>query len=79
MGQHHMDICGEGASINRDHLLRLAQESGVSAEFAIHTIEQMVDQVDSITHLASDLPIRQATVRHVVKTVQACRARLASR
>lgn len=78
MGQHHMDICGEGASINRDHLLRLAQESGVSAEFAIHTIEQMVDQVDSITHLASDLPIRQATVRHVVKTVQACRARLAN-
>lgn len=78
MGQHHMDVCGEGAGISRDHLLRLARESGVAAAFANQTIDQMLDQVDLIAHLASELPIRQQTVRHVVKTVQACRARLAS-
>ncbi|WP_396957749.1 HipA domain-containing protein [Nitrosomonas sp.] len=28
MGQHHMDICGEGAVIERYHLVRLATEGG---------------------------------------------------
>lgn len=78
MGQHLMDVCGEGAGISRDHMLRLARESGVATAFANQTIDQMLDQVDLIAHQASELPIRQQTVSHVVKTVQACRARLAS-
>ena len=28
MGQHHMDVCGEGAAVGRDHLLRLARRVG---------------------------------------------------
>ena len=28
MGQHHMDVCGEGAAVGRDHLLRLAGRAG---------------------------------------------------
>ena len=36
MGQHHMDVCGEGAAVGRDHLLRLARGRGRHAHGRSH-------------------------------------------
>ena len=44
MGQHHMDVCGEGAAVGRDHLLRLAREGGVGMPMAEATLDRMVEQ-----------------------------------
>ena len=64
MGQHHMDVCGEGAAVGRDHLLRLAREGGVGMPMAEATLDRMVEQAaarrtrrgvsDSSRHGAAD-------------------------
>lgn len=76
MGQHHMDVCGEARAVTRAHLLRLAGEGGVPPDLARATIEHMRDQAATVAQRATALPIRRATVRAMVKTIEACSARL---
>lgn len=76
-GQHHMDVCGEGAAITRKHLMQLAHEGGVSAQAAGEVIEQMLAQAAGFARRAGDYPLRRATLRYLGAAVEACRQRLA--
>ena len=76
MGQHHMDVCGEGAAIERQHLLRLAKEGGVPPKSAIEIIEQMLLQAPTLSRRLADAPIRRATVQEISSAVDGCRQRL---
>ncbi len=77
MGQHHMDVCGEGAAIERRHLLRLAAEGGVPLKGADETMARMLEQASGFSRRVAAFPIRRATARGVSSIIDACRRRLA--
>ena len=76
MGQHHMDVCGEGAAIERRHLLRLAQEGGIGIQIAKHSIDRMLPHAASLAGRLAGFPVRRATAQVLCATVQACSRRL---
>lgn len=76
-GQHHMDVCGHGADIERAYLLRLAYEGGVHRTTASATIEAMLEQAGSFATRIGDHPIRRATAQRMIKAVIAARTRMA--
>lgn len=76
MGQHHMDICGEGATIERYHLVRLATEGGVQLRTAEDIVEGMLEQASGFASRFVAFPIRQATAQKISSAVDACRRRL---
>ncbi len=78
MGQHHMDVCGEGDAVMRGHLLRLASEGGVPPKAAEAIIDRMLAQATTFTQRAATVPIRRATARQMNAAIDACRQRLAS-
>lgn len=78
MGQHHMDICGEGATVQRRHLLQLAEDGGVSSETTGHIINHMLAQAAAFPHRAATFPIRRKTVQAMAATIAECGKRLAS-
>jgi len=78
MGQHHMDVCGEGHAIGRSHLLRLASEGSLPPGPAEAVIDRMLAQAGSFGQRAMAHPIRRATVRRMVSAIDECRGRLAS-
>ena len=73
MGQHHLDVCGAGAAIERQHLLRLAQEGGVSAKAAQALIERMLLQARALPERLAHAPIRLSTALEIKSAVDACR------
>jgi serine/threonine-protein kinase HipA len=75
MGQHHMDVCGEGHAVERGHLLRLASEGGVAAKAAEATIDRMVTQAATFSQRAAAYPIRRATVQRMKASVHDCQER----
>lgn len=76
MGQHHMDICGEGAAIERYHLARLATEGGVQLKTAEDIVEGMLEQALGFASRFVAFPIRRATAQRISSAVDACRRRL---
>ena len=76
MGQHHMDVCGEGATINRLHLLRLAKEGGVQQKTAEDIIEQMLVLASDIAERLTAFEIRRATAQRIHSAIDTCRQRL---
>lgn len=73
MGQHHMDVCGEGAAIKRHHLLRLAREGGVPLAVAEKIIEQMLEQTTTLDRRLTALPIRRVTAQKIKSAINTCR------
>lgn len=78
MGQHHMDICGEGAAVERGHLLRLATEGGVPERSASAVIDLMAEHAGGFGERAAAYPIRRATVQRMKSAIERCRSRIAS-
>lgn len=78
MGQHHMDICGEGSSVQQNHMLRLAEEGGVSNQAANLIIDRMLAQAETFSSRFEELPIRNATKKMIISKVAQCMALLAS-
>jgi serine/threonine-protein kinase HipA len=76
MGQHHLDVCGEGAAIERQHLLRLAKEGGVPTKQAEEVIGRMLLQASSLAERFERVPIRQTMAREIKSAIDACRRRL---
>lgn len=76
LGQHHLDVCGEGAAIERQHLLRLAKEGGVSMKPAGQLIDRMLSQASTLAERFKRARIRQATAQAIQSVVDACRRRL---
>jgi len=77
MGQHHMDVCGEGRAVTRAHLLHLAAQGGVAPKTAETIIDQMLAQAHTLAQRAAAFPIRRTTVRQLKTKIDACRAWLA--
>jgi len=77
-GQHHMDVCGEGAAISRAHLLRLAAESGLSPDTGKRIIGSMLEQARTFNHRALTFPIRRATVQRMNTAIRTCQDRLSA-
>lgn len=76
MGRHYLDVCGEGAVIERRHLLRLAQEGGVSRKRAEKVIDRMLLQAGSLSERFERAPIRQMLAQQIKSSIDACRWRL---
>lgn len=76
MGQHHMDVCGEGEAVGRGHLLRLASEGGVPLKAAETIIDQMLGQASAFAQRAAAFPIRRATVQRMSAMIDVCSKRL---
>lgn len=64
-GQHHMDICGEGEKVTRNHLLRLAREGGVPPKMAEQCVERMREKADGFVRRAEGFAVRRETVRKI--------------
>ena len=72
MGQHHMDVCGEGAAVGRDHLLRLAREGGVGCPWQKPRSTGWLSWRRPHRR-AEAFPIRRATVRRMSIAIAASR------
>ena len=69
-GEHAMDVCGEGRDVGSAHLMRLAQEGAVPAEFAAETIDRISEVAGTLPAEARNWPIRKATVRTLLRTIE---------
>lgn len=76
MGQHHMDVCGEGRAVERGHLLRLASEGGMQIKAAEATIDRMLAQAATFSQRVAAYPIRRTTARHMSVAIEKCRRRV---
>lgn len=76
MGQHHMDVCGEGTAITRAHLLRLASEGGMAEKTAKTIIDQMLPQASRFTERMTAFPIRRTSMKEMRSSIAACQRRL---
>ncbi len=72
-GEHSMDYAGEGARVRREHLLRLATDSGVAQTTALETIDRIASVAADFAQRATEYPIRRATVRHIAAVIAQCR------
>jgi serine/threonine-protein kinase HipA len=70
-GEHHMDICGEARRITRAHLLELAAKGGVKPASAVTSLERILGEVGQFGLRLQDHPIRRASVRLILQTVNA--------
>ena len=75
-GEHQMDVCGEGRSIHRSHLLDLAKQGGLDATWATAVIDKACQVAVDFKKKAAKFDIRPATVKHIAGLVEACRQRL---
>ena len=75
-GHHQMAYAGETAAPALDDVLRVAAQGGIERTAAQRCIEQIRTIADGLEQSADGLPIRKATLRVIVKAVQANCARL---
>ena len=71
-----MDVCGEGRSITRNHMMDLARQGDVPVGFAQNSLERAISLVDALPAMAKNHPIRQTTLRTIRSVVDGNRARL---
>ena len=75
-GEHQMDVCGEGRSITRNHMMDLARQGDVPVAFAQDSLERALSLVDAFPTMAKNHPIRQASLRIITSAVEGSRERL---
>lgn len=75
-GEHQMDVCGEGRSITRSHMMDLAKQGDVPAGFAQDSLERALSLVDALPAMTKNHPICQTTLRTIRAAVEGNRARL---
>ncbi|MES2662027.1 MAG: type II toxin-antitoxin system HipA family toxin [Pseudomonadota bacterium] len=75
-GEHQMDVCGEGKLPGKEHLIKLAQSSGLNVNWAKDCIEKMSIHATSFKNLAKDAPIRAATVNVIHASIEKNRQRM---
>ena len=75
-GEHQMDVCGEGLSIQRSHLMQLAKTGGLDERWAGQKLERMLAVVDRWTDLIGKFEIRRSTAKANLQSVQKQRSRL---
>lgn len=75
-GHHQMAYAGETLAPALADLLRVADKGEISASAARQSVERMASVAGSLARHAEVLPIRKATLRYIVKAVDANCARL---
>ncbi|MGV2288786.1 type II toxin-antitoxin system HipA family toxin [Trinickia sp. YCB016] len=75
-GEHQMDICGEARSPARQHLLQLAQMTGITERDAKQVIERIASVAGQFRHFAQALPILPDTLGLIERQVEANRSRM---
>jgi len=75
-GQHSMDVCGEGATIERRHLLQLATETGVAPKAAETIMTRVQEQASRFTQHAANFPIRRSMLKDMRQQIEQCSKRL---
>lgn len=77
-GEHFMDVAGEGAAPEREHVLKAAKAAGLPMTVAAQAIDELLDYVTPqlLSELAKALPLRLDTVKTVQRAVELNRARL---
>lgn len=75
-GEHHMDVCGEGRTPGKAHLLQLAKLADVPVGTALMSIETVCTVAERFAVQARDCPIRAATVRKIDTLIKTQTARM---
>ena len=65
-----MDICGEARAPAREHLLQLANKTGIPKRAAAETIERIASVAERFCDFVGDLPIRKETLDLIEKAVK---------
>nr|WP_255719443.1 type II toxin-antitoxin system HipA family toxin [Pelomonas sp. P8] len=76
-GEHQMDVCGEGRSITRNHMLNLAKQGGVDADFAQAVMDRALVVAQTFAARAKRHVIRPATVKTLRAAIEANLQRMA--
>jgi serine/threonine-protein kinase HipA len=76
-GEHQMDVCGEGCIITRNHMLALARQGGVDADFAKAVIDRALVVAQTFATRAKRYAIRPATVKALRAAIEANQQRMA--
>lgn len=76
-GEHQMDVCGEGRHITRKHLLTLAKQGGVDADFAQAVIDRALAVAQTFPARTKRHAIRPATVKTLCAAIEANQQRMA--
>lgn len=76
-GEHQMDVCGEGRHITRNHMLKLAKQGGVDADFAQAVIDRVLAVAQTLATRAKRHAIRPATVKTLFAAIEANQQRMA--
>jgi serine/threonine-protein kinase HipA len=69
-GEHQMDLCGEGKTIGRQHLLMLAQQGGLDSRWASRRLDELLQTVDHWPELVGGFEISAATRQQLKKTIE---------
>ena len=75
-GEHHMDVAGEGGTITRHHLLKLATDADLNLTLATRLLDTMLIQQATFAERARQYPIRNATVQTISRALNTIRQRL---
>lgn len=76
LGEHHMDIEGEGAAPGREHLLSLAQKASLTVKEAKATIDKFCAVSTRLQLMAAPYPLKKSNLSLINKTIAANRKRL---
>ena len=69
-GEHQMDICGEGRSPGRAHLLKLGEQGGLDTTSCEEILNQTQTVATQFKGEAKDWPIRKATIQKIDRAIQ---------
>jgi serine/threonine-protein kinase HipA len=75
-GEHQMDVCGEGRHVTRNHLLKLARQGGVDADFAQVVLDRALAVAQTLATRAKRHAIRPATVKTLLAAIEANQQRM---
>jgi serine/threonine-protein kinase HipA len=68
-GEHQMDLCGEGKTIRRHHLMTLAQQGGLDSRWASRRVDEMLQAADLWPDSARGFDLRATTRQHLLQTI----------
>lgn len=69
-GEHTMSVAGEGREPGRDHLLRVAAQSGIPAAEAVRVIEQVNESVSNWSRVAKQSGCPVETIRQIGRFIR---------
>lgn len=75
-GWHQMDVKGEALHIKREHVLQLAAEVSLPAQWALSVIEKQLQCASEFLQKIASLPVADNAIRRVTELVKANQKRL---